>query len=59
MLPDIGIKGNSHFPFADLNNIEIADHLEKFLRDKKLDGRNSPHRGPQKKEIPLNVPLGK
>ncbi len=24
-LPEIGIKGNTHFPFSDLNNIEIAD----------------------------------
>jgi pimeloyl-ACP methyl ester carboxylesterase len=56
-LPDIGIKGNSHFPFADLNNIEIADFLEKFLRDKKLDGRNTPHQGPQKPEMALAIPL--
>lgn len=26
-LPEMGIKGNTHFPFADLNNIEIADVL--------------------------------
>ena len=24
-LPEIGIKGNTHFPFSDLNNVEIAD----------------------------------
>ncbi len=24
-LPEIGIKGNSHFLFSDLNNVEIAD----------------------------------
>jgi hypothetical protein len=59
MLPEIGIRGNSHFPFADLNNIEIADHLEKFLRDKKLDVRDDPHQGPRKVETPLTVPLGK
>jgi hypothetical protein len=36
-LPEIGIKGNTHFPFADLNNIEIADQLSKWLKDKGLD----------------------
>lgn len=36
-LPAIGIKGNTHFPFADLNNLEIADQLSKFLREKHLD----------------------
>jgi hypothetical protein len=36
-LPEIGIKGNTHFPMSDLNNIQIADQLSKFLRDKKLD----------------------
>ncbi len=36
-LPEIGIKGNTHFPFSDLNNLEVADQLSKFLKDKKLD----------------------
>ena len=36
-LPEIGIRGNTHFPFADLNNIEVADNLSKFLKGKKLD----------------------
>ena len=36
-LPEIGIKGNTHFPFSDLNNIEIADLVSKFLAEKKLD----------------------
>lgn len=35
-LPEIGIKGNMHFPFLDLNNMEIADLLEKFLQEKGL-----------------------
>jgi hypothetical protein len=26
-LPEMGIGGNSHFAFSDLNNLEIADHL--------------------------------
>jgi hypothetical protein len=36
-LPEIGIRGNTHFPFSDLNNVEIADLMSKFLTDKKLD----------------------
>ena len=36
-LPKIGIKGNTHFPFSDLNNVEIADLVSKFLAEKKLD----------------------
>ena len=36
-LPEIGIYGNTHFPFSDLNNIQIADELSKFLKKKKLD----------------------
>ena len=36
-LPEIGIKGNTHFPFSDLNNLEIADQLSKFLSENKLD----------------------
>lgn len=36
-LPDIGIRGNTHFIFSDLNNLEIADHVSKFLTEKKLD----------------------
>ncbi|CAN5902620.1 alpha/beta fold hydrolase [soil metagenome] len=38
-LPDIGIQGNTHFPFADLNNHEIADLLSRWLRQKGLDRR--------------------
>jgi hypothetical protein len=36
-LPEIGIKGNTHFLFSGLNNIEIADQLSAFLKKKKLD----------------------
>lgn len=36
-LPKAGIKGNTHFPFSDLNNVEVADHLSNWLREKKLD----------------------
>ena len=36
-LPEIGIKGNTHFPMSDLNNLEIANHLSDFLKNKNLD----------------------
>ena len=36
-LPEAGLKGNTHFPFSDLNNIEVADLMSKWLKDKKLD----------------------
>ena len=38
-LPTIGIRGNTHFPMSDLNNVDIANHLSRFLRDKGLDAR--------------------
>lgn len=40
-LPEIGITGNTHFPFSDLNNKEIADIMEKWLKEKGLDKRDS------------------
>jgi hypothetical protein len=36
-LPEIGITGNTHFPFSDLNNIEIADLMSEWLSEKGLD----------------------
>jgi len=36
-LPDIGIRGNTHFAFSDLNNLQIADQVSKFLTAKGLD----------------------
>ncbi len=36
-LPEIGIRGNTHFAFSDLNNMEIADQVSKFFAQKKLD----------------------
>ncbi|MBQ7746018.1 MAG: alpha/beta fold hydrolase [Spirochaetia bacterium] len=35
-LPKIGITGNSHFLFQEMNNKEIADHLEKWLNEREL-----------------------
>lgn len=36
-LPDMGIRGNSHFLFSDLNNVQIADLVSEFLAKKNLD----------------------
>lgn len=36
-LPDIGIRGNTHFAFSDSNNLQIADLVSKFLAQKELD----------------------
>ena len=36
-LPEMGIKGGTHFLMSDLNNVEIADQVSTFLTDKKLD----------------------
>lgn len=36
-LPDIGIHGNMHFIFSDLHNVQIADLLSKFLKEKGVD----------------------
>jgi hypothetical protein len=36
-LPDLGVPGNTHFPFSDLNNLEIADLMCRFLEKKGLD----------------------
>lgn len=36
-LPEIGIRGNTHFLMSDLNNKEIADLTQKWLQDQLLD----------------------
>ena len=36
-LPEMGIRGNTHFPFSDLNNVDIANLLSKWLKEKGLD----------------------
>lgn len=35
-LPEIGLRGNTHFPMSDLNNVEVADHMTAFLETKGL-----------------------
>jgi hypothetical protein len=39
MLRDAGLKGNTHIPFADMNNVAVADLLSKFLAENGLDKR--------------------
>jgi len=36
-LPEIGVRGNTHFLMSDLNNLQIADLVSKFLAEKHLD----------------------
>jgi hypothetical protein len=35
-LPEAGIRGNTHFPMSDLNNVEVANHMSAFLETKGL-----------------------
>lgn len=35
-LPELGIRGNTHFAFSDLNN-KVADQMSSFLAGKNLD----------------------
>lgn len=36
-LPEAGLTGNTHFPFSDLNNEKVAEHLANRLHEKGLD----------------------
>ena len=36
-LPDVGLHGNTHIAFADLNNEAVAEELSKWLHRKGLD----------------------
>lgn len=40
LLPDVGIYGNTHTAFMDLNNLEVADLMSEFLHEKGLDDRD-------------------
>jgi hypothetical protein len=44
-LPSVGLKGNTHIPFADLNNVQVADQLSLFLKKNGLDGAASKKAG--------------
>lgn len=45
-LPELGMKGNTHFPMTDLNNVAVADLISEYLSTQLLDGSDSPHQGP-------------
>ncbi len=36
-LPEVGLHGNTHFPMSDLNNVEVAELMYQWLRDKNLN----------------------
>ncbi|WP_260256319.1 MULTISPECIES: alpha/beta hydrolase [Bacteroidota] len=36
-LPEIGINGNTHFLMSDLNNVQVADLMADWLKEKGLD----------------------
>ncbi len=46
-LPAAGLVGNTHFPFSDLNNDQVADLLARFLSEKGLDARPAAPRAMQ------------
>ena len=39
-LPTAGLRGNTHFPFSDLNNVQVADLLSSYLAKNGLDRRS-------------------
>lgn len=39
-LPDVGLKGNTHFSFSDMNNLEVADLLSQWLKEKNLEKKD-------------------
>ena len=39
MLRDAGLTGNTHIPFADMNNVAVADLLSEFLETEGLSAR--------------------
>jgi hypothetical protein len=39
LLPEAGLRGNTHIPFADLNNVAVADLLSSYLHEHGLDAR--------------------
>ncbi len=56
-LPDLGLRGNTHIPFADLNNRKVAEQLAAWLHEKGLDASDQPYRGPGREQMPLTIPL--
>ncbi len=58
-LPELGLRGNTHIPFADRNNLAVADQLSAWLHEKGLDAKDAPHQGPRKVARALTIPLNK
>lgn len=56
-LPEMGLAGNTHIPFADKNNLQVADQLVAWLHAKGLDRRDHPHMGPKRPDMELTIPL--
>ena len=56
LLPEMGLVGNTHIPFADKNNIQVADQLVAWLHEKGLDSRAHPHMGPNRSAMELTIP---
>ena len=56
-LPELGIRGNTHAPFADLNNVAIARLMEWWLAAKGLDKNDAPHQGPKPPRMEMTIPL--
>lgn len=40
-LPELGVHGNSHFPFAEKNNADVARVLAEWLHEEKLDTKSA------------------
>lgn len=59
ILPDIGIKGNTHAPFVDLNKRQIATIMETWIHEKGFDIQCISYDGPQRKQVELTIPLSK
>ena len=36
-LPEAGLHGNTHFPFSDLNNVQVAELMNEWLHENELD----------------------
>ena len=50
-LPEIGITGNDHAMFSDVNNLDIADVISKELSEMGLDRKEHGCESPQVKEL--------
>lgn len=57
-LPEAGLQGNTHAVYADLNNLEVAQVILDWLRQKGLDAADAPHAGPApQKAAGFTIPI--